>query len=95
MEVQEAYKQKRTAQLHEWGAQIDLLEAKMKNASADAAVMRAEELQELRAKQLAASKKVKEFGAASGEAWEQIKVTADTIWDDLKAGIADAHAKFK
>lgn len=95
MEIQNAYQQKMSAQLNEWGAQIDLLEAKMENVGADMRIKRAEELQELRAKQHAASEKIKELGKASGEAWEQVKVTADKIWDDLKVGVTEAHSKFK
>jgi hypothetical protein len=38
---------------------------------------------------------MKELEKASGEAWEQVKGTADKIWEDLKTGIADAHSKFK
>lgn len=95
MELQDAYKQKMAAQLKEWDAQINLLEAKMENVGADMKVKRAKELHELRAKQQAASEKMKELEKASGEAWEQVKVTADKIWDDLKSGVADAHSKFK
>lgn len=95
MEIQNAYQQKMSAQLKEWGAQIDLLEAKMENIGADIKVKRAQELHELRAKQHAASEKMKELGKASGEAWEQVKVTADKIWDDLKVGVTEAHSKFK
>jgi hypothetical protein len=32
VEIKDAYKQKMAAQLKEWGAQIDLLEAKAENA---------------------------------------------------------------
>ena len=95
MEIQEAYKQKMAAQLKEWSAQINLLESKVENAGADLKVKRAEELQALRAKQRAASEKMKELGKASGAAWEQLKATADIIWDDLKTGMAEAHSKFK
>ena len=95
MEIQNAYQQKMSAQLKEWGAQIDLLEAKMENVGADMRIKRAEELQELLAKQHAASEKIKELGKASGEAWEQVKITADKIWDDLKVGVTEAHSKFK
>ena len=95
MDIQEAYKQKMAAQLKEWTAQINLLEAKVENAGADLKVKRAEELQALRAKQRAASEKMAELGKASGEAWEQVKATADKIWDDLKAGMAEAQSKFK
>jgi glycerol-3-phosphate cytidylyltransferase-like family protein len=95
MEIQDAYKQKMAAQLKEWSAQIDLLEAKVENAGADMKVKRTKQLHELRAKQRAASEKIKELGKASGAAWEQVKVTADKIWDDLKAGVTDAQSKFK
>ncbi len=95
MEIQDAYKQKMAAQLKEWSAQIDLFEAKIENAGADMKIKHADELRELHAKQYAASEKMKELGKASGEAWEQVKETADKIWDDLKIGVASAHSKFK
>jgi len=95
MEIQEAYKQKKAAQLKEWGAQINLMEAKLENVGADMKVKRAEQIKALHAQQHAASEKMKELGKAGGEAWEQVKVTADKVWDDLKNGVADAHSKFK
>lgn len=58
-------------------------------------VKRANELYELRAKQRAASETMKALEKAGGEAWEQVKETADKIWNHLKAGVADAHSKFK
>ena len=95
MEIKDAYKQKMAAQLKEWSAQINLLEAKMENVGADMKIKRAEALHELRAKQRAASEKMKELENASGEAWEQVKATADKVWEDLKTGVADVHSKFK
>jgi recombinational DNA repair ATPase RecF len=95
MEIREAYKQKKAAQLKEWGAQINLMEAKLENVGADMQVKRAEQIKALRAQQQEASEKMKELGKATGEAWEQVKVTADKVWDDLKSGVADAHSKFK
>ena len=95
MELKEAYKQKMAAELKEWNAQIKLLEARAENAGADVAVRRAEALKELRAKQAAASEKMLELEKSTGEAWVQVKETADKIWEELKAGVAEAHAKFK
>lgn len=95
MEMRDAYKQKMAAQLKEWGAQINLLEARIENAGADMKIKRAGILHELREKQCAAFEKMVELEKAGGEAWEQAKETADKIWDDLKNGIADAHSKFK
>lgn len=95
MDIQNAYKQKREAQLNEWSAQLKLMEAKLENVGADMRVKRAEQIQALREQQHSASEKMQELGKASGEAWEQVKTTADKIWDDLKSGMADAHSKFK
>ncbi|MHB1117351.1 sll1863 family stress response protein [Sideroxydans sp.] len=95
MDIQEAYKQKRAAQLKEWGAQITLLEAKAENVSADLKVKHAEAMQALRVKQRTASEKLQELGSASAEAWEDVKTTADKVWDELKSGMSDAHARFK
>lgn len=95
MEIYDAYKQKMAAQLKEWSAQINLMEAKIENAGADMKIKRVEVLHELRAKQRAASEKMKEMEKAGGEALDQVRETADKIWADLKVGIADAHSKFK
>lgn len=95
MDIQEAYKQKKSAQLKEWGAQLKLLEAQSENVGADLKVKHAEAMQALRVKQRTASEKLQELGSASAEAWEDVKATADKVWDDLKSGMSDAHAKFK
>ncbi|MFM4705060.1 hypothetical protein [Aeromonas bivalvium] len=95
MEMHKAYKEKMDAQLKEWGSQINLLEAKMENVSADIKVRRAKEIQALRARQYAATDKMEELGKVSGESWEQVKATADRMWDDLKSGLADVQSKFK
>jgi outer membrane murein-binding lipoprotein Lpp len=95
MEIQNAYRQKMATQLKEWNAQIALLEAKMENTGAEIRLKRAEQMQKLHMQQHAALDKMKELETASSEAWDQVKKTADKVWDDLKTGVADAHAKFK
>ncbi len=95
MKIQNAYKEKLAAQLKEWDAQINLLEAKAGKLSADLKLKRAEEIVELRARQNAASEKMKELEKATGEAWEEVKLTADIVWEELKAGVTAAQQKFK
>lgn len=95
MHMQKEYKEKLDAQLKEWSAQVNLLEARIDSFTADMKIMRAEEIQALRAKQHAASEKLKELGKATDDAWEQVRVTADRMWDDLKKGLSDAQSKFK
>lgn len=58
MNIKEAYKQKMEAQLKEWSAQINLLEAKVENTSADLKVKYVTELSELKIKQQIAAKKL-------------------------------------
>jgi len=95
MQIQNVYQKKRAAQLQQWGAQIDLWEARLDKTGADLKVKRAEHIQALRAQQHSATEKMQELGKSSGAALEQLKLTADRIWDDLKAGVAEAHSKFK
>lgn len=95
MEIQDAYRQKLGAQLKEWSAAINLLEAKVANAAADVKVKRAEELHELRVQQRVASGKMRELAKASAEAWEEVKQSADRIWKELETGVASAQSKFK
>jgi len=95
VDINEAYKQKLAAQLKEWSAQINLMEAKVENAEADMKIKRLDVINDLRAKQRVASEKMKELEKSSGDAWDQVKITAEKIWTDLKDGIADAQSKFK
>ncbi len=95
MELHKQYKEKMGAQLKEWSTQVNLLEARMDNFSAEMKIMRSEDIQALRAKQHAVNEKMKELGKSSGEAWEQVKLTADKMWDDLKTGLSDTQSKFK
>lgn len=95
MELKDAYRQKLAAQLKEWGAQINLMEAKAEKIGADLKIKHLEAITELRAKQHLAAEKIKELEKNSGEAWEQVKITAEKIWADLKVGVAEAQAKFK
>ncbi|MEJ2361283.1 MAG: hypothetical protein P8Z75_07630 [Gammaproteobacteria bacterium] len=95
MDTKEAYKNKLKAQLAEWEAQINLLDAKTKNAAADVQVKYAQELDQLRHQQRKAADKLTELEHASGEAWQEIKVSADQVWDELKSGVTRAMSKFK
>ena len=94
MKVQDAYKEKMSAQLKVWDAQIKLLEAQATKVGADLKVEHAEEMRDLRDKQLAAAAKMKELDKATGEAWDQVKLTADKVWEDLKTGLSAAQSKF-
>ena len=80
MEIKDAYKQKMAAQLKEWGAQIDLLEAKAENAGADIKVKHAKAIHELRAKQRAASEKMQRTGQGQ---WRSVGTGQNNCRQDL------------
>ena len=94
MEIQSLYKHRRTAELEEWGTQINLLEARLENMEAHIMSGYVEQFNELRAKQRAALEKLKELGHDRGTSWVRVKATADEIWDDLKNGLAETRSKF-
>lgn len=95
MDIKEAYIQKMAAQMKEWGAQIDLLEAKSENVGAGMKVRYTEVMLDLQDKQRVAMEKMNELESASSEAWDQVKETSNKILDDLKTGLTEAHSKFK
>lgn len=83
------------SELRGWSAQIDQLAAKTEAATDHAKVKYAAELAELRARQHRASEQMKALQAASGDAWESVKVSSDRVWNDLRVGLANAMSKFK
>ena len=93
MKTKDEYLASLTSELKEWSVQIDILTARAENAAAELKLKYAEELDELRAKQYVATEKLKELEHASGDAWESVKETADKIWHDLRAGLADISSK--
>lgn len=95
MELHQAYTRKLGAQLKAWSAQINLLEAKIDNVAAAMKIMRAEDIHALRAKQHAAADKMEELGNSTGDAWDEVRLTADRMWDDLKVGLSEVQRKFR
>jgi len=95
MDSKEAYKQKLKAQIKEWNAQINLLNAKIENKGADMKLKYSKELDALKGKQDEVLQKIKELDESSTENWEKIKVTADQMLSDLKAGLNNAISRLK
>ncbi|UOA07763.1 hypothetical protein [Methylobacter sp. S3L5C] len=95
MKTKDEYIENLASDLKEWSAQIDVLAAKTEKASADAKLKYTEELNDLRAKQDAATEKMKELKEAGGDSWDTVKETADKVWNDLSKGLTSAVSKFK
>jgi flagellar hook-basal body complex protein FliE len=94
MDEKSAYAQKFEAKLDQWRAEIDKLQAKAKEASADTKLKYQEEIDELRAKQKKAEQKLDQLGEARGKAWEDVKSGVDAAWDDLENAVRNAAERF-
>ncbi|WP_439156308.1 coiled coil domain-containing protein [Yoonia sp.] len=94
MDEKSAYRQKLQARLDQWRTEIDKLEAKAVEASADARMKIDDQIKELRKQQDAASEKLKELDDASGEAWKDFKSGVEKAWDDLGAAVKKATERF-
>ncbi len=80
----QAYQAKLQAQLDEWSANIDALEAKARQADAQARIDLQADIDTLKTYQHQAKAKLAE-----------LKNTGDQAWQDLKQGIEQAHDNLK
>lgn len=93
MSEKSAYRQKLEAQLDQWRAEIDKLEAKAVEAGADARAEYEERVKALQGQQDAARAKLGELDEASGEAWKELKSGIEKAWDNLGNAVENAKEK--
>ncbi|MCT4685074.1 MAG: hypothetical protein N4A39_15220 [Roseicyclus sp.] len=89
-----AYREKLEARLDQWRAEIDKLQAKAAEASADARKEYEDQLTELRQQQDAAREKLKELDEASDDAWDDIKDGVEKAWAKLGDAVTSARERF-
>jgi len=95
MDKKEEYIQKLDAQLREWSAKIDELNAKAEKAKGDIKTEYTKQLEALEALRESALKKLAEITEASEQAWEELRTGAEKAWHELKTSLDNAMAKFK
>jgi septal ring factor EnvC (AmiA/AmiB activator) len=94
MSDKSAYREKLEARLEQWRAEIDKLQAKAAEASADARKDYEDQVAELRKQQDEAREKLKELDEASDDAWEDIKDGVEKAWDKLGDAVKSARERF-
>lgn len=82
-------------ELKEWSAQIELLKIKAESAAMDLKLKYRAEIAALNVKQITAAEKIRELEAASGDAWDIVKETAEHVWHDLRVGMSSLVSKFQ
>lgn len=94
MDERDAYRQKAEAKLDQWRAEIDKLQARAAEASADTRIEYEKQLKTLREKQQDMRRQLDELGSAGSDAWKDIKSGLDSAWDDLQASMKNARERF-
>ena len=95
MNSREDYKQKIEGELALAQAKLVEFQARAKMASADTRISYNEHMHDMEQKFDAAKSKLKEFGEASDDAWENMKDGVENAWHSLSDSVKDATAKFK
>jgi Skp family chaperone for outer membrane proteins len=91
----EHYQEKIESTLNEWGGEIEKIRKKADQLGADAKDKYREQIEDLRARQETARKKLEDLKRTGGEAWEDLRHGAEAALDELKKGVEGAVAKLK
>ena len=73
MSLKDEYVEKLKAQLDEWSADIDVLEARVRQADAELHIKYDEQVVALKQKRDEAKLKLAEIQASAGEAWQELR----------------------
>jgi len=94
-EKRDAYVQKLKAQLDEWNADINKLEAKSDQAEAGAKIEYHKRIADLRARLKEVGDKIGELQQTGEGPWEDLKQGLENSWDILKASFTKAKSEFE
>lgn len=95
MGLRQAYEEKMDAQLQEWGAKFEELRAQADKAEADAKIQLYAQIEALRAKQVAAAKKLRHLKEAGEDSWEDIRAGVESAWGELGKAVDTTISNFK
>jgi uncharacterized coiled-coil DUF342 family protein len=94
MEKRTEYIEKLKHKLDEWNAEIDVLEARLKEIQTDKKWKYAEKIQDLKEKRDDMQHKLAELYKTSDQAWAELKVGLDQAWQVLREALQKARSHF-
>lgn len=95
MSKREIYEKKISAQLDGWNADLDKLEAKLKEADADTRLKVREQMDKLESKRDTVKQKFKDLKSASDDAWSDVKDGFEGAWQAMSDSLESARKQFK
>jgi chromosome segregation ATPase len=78
------------AKIDEWNAEIDKLEARMRQESAEQRAEYEKRMEEVRAQRDRATEELRRHREESEAEWEKRRVEAERAWDDIREGFRRA-----
>lgn len=90
-----AYADKLRAEIEEWNAEIGLLRAKAKSATADTRVEYERHINDLERRRDDLDAKLEEVSRSGSGAWEDIKRGADQAWKEMSDAVKNAVNRFQ
>ena len=95
MDKKDAYVKKMKAQLDEWSADIDKLQAKAEKAEAGLQLEYQDQMEKVRSLRTAARQKLTQLKEAGGEAWKEFKTGVETARDELENALTKAQKQIQ
>jgi LPS O-antigen subunit length determinant protein (WzzB/FepE family) len=95
MSSRDEYIRKMQVKLEEWNVEIDTLTAKAGEVTAEVKNEYNEQIESLKAKQIATRQKIEELQHAGESAWEDLKLGIDMAWTAMGEAIDSAKSRFK
>ena len=83
------------SEIKKWDVQVDNLNAKAKQMSADVRVSYDTQVKAMRADRDLAYSKLQELRTANESAWQQMQSGVDAAWTSMKNALDKAAAQFK
>ncbi len=95
MTKKDAYVKMMKAQLDEWSAEIDKLQAKAEKAEAGLRMEYSDEIDKVKNMRMAATKKFKELKEAGEDVWTDFKAGVDAAWKELGDEVQEAREQIQ
>ncbi|WP_421621288.1 hypothetical protein [Alkalilimnicola ehrlichii] len=95
MSERNEYLEKIKAKIDEWNADIEKLQAKARQAEAEARIRYHDQIEELRRQRNRAEENLKEARGASEEAFREMRTRLEGAWDDISKAFRKAVDRFK
>lgn len=95
MSDRDIYVEKAKAQLEQWNAEIDKLQAKAREANADAQKTYEDQIAEMKKNRDQMEEKLREMRSATEESWKDMQSGFEAAWKSMQDSVEKAMSRFR